>query len=156
MVWLWIIVTLSIIFASISWILPTKIERKIGSLRMEAIQIGLKVKILSADKWTKNRIDTTGLMQYIMSTKNNQRPLVFWRVNWSGQPWTSRPNLNEKKLSESTFCSYLEKLPDAIVGVGAEKNYVWVALNDQHISLTAFQIKGCLESLVEVLARKSE
>ena len=57
MAWFWIVLGLLAVMGSITWILPSPIERRQGERRMEALRLGMKVKILIVDDWVKERLN---------------------------------------------------------------------------------------------------
>ena len=60
--WLWIVLGLLAVVGSITWILPSPMERRQGERRMAALKLGMKVRILSVDKWVKERLDVVQLL----------------------------------------------------------------------------------------------
>ena len=66
MAWLWIVLGLLAVVGSLTWILPSPMERRQGERRMAALKLGMKVRTLSVDDWVKERLDVVQLSQYLI------------------------------------------------------------------------------------------
>ena len=80
MAWLWIVLGLLAMVGSITWILPSPMERRQGERRMKALQLGMKVRMLSLDDWAKERLDRGQLAEYVDWTDKLPRSATLWRV----------------------------------------------------------------------------
>ena len=63
-----------------TWILPSPMERRQGERRMKALQLGMKVRMLSLDDWAKERLDRIQLAQYLVWTDQQPRSATLWRI----------------------------------------------------------------------------
>ena len=97
MAWLWIVLGLLAIVGSMTWILPSPMERRQGERRMKALQLGMKVRMLSLDDWAKERLDRIQLAQYLVWTDQQPRSAILWRIPDREEPWASPPDALEKK-----------------------------------------------------------
>jgi hypothetical protein len=72
MAWLWIVLGLLAVVGSLTWILPSPMERRQGERRMVALKLGMKVRMLSVDDWVKERLDVVQLSQYLIWTDKSR------------------------------------------------------------------------------------
>ena len=86
MAWFWIVLGLLAVMGSITWILPSAAERRQGERRMEALKLGMKVKILIVDDWVKDRLNIDRLSQYLIWTDQKPRPTSLWRIPGRDDP----------------------------------------------------------------------
>ena len=153
MAWLWIVLGLLAVVGSITWILPSPMERRQGERRMAALKLGMKVRMLSVDDWVKERLDILQLSQYLIWTDKKPRSASLWRVPDRVEPWASQPDAHSWDLLSGEFGELLQSLPSDIVGVGAENGCVWVALDDANASIEPQVIKPLLDQILAVLAQ---
>ena len=154
MAWLWIVLGLLAVVGSLTWILPSPMERRQGERRMAALKLGMKVRMLSVDDWVKERLDVVQLSQYLIWTDKKPRSASLWRVPDRDEPWTSPPEAHSWDLLSGEFGELLGSLPDDIVGVGAENGCVWVALDDAKAAIEPDAIKPLLDRILTVLATR--
>lgn len=154
MAWLWIVLGLLAVVGSITWILPSPMERRQGERRMAALKLGMKVRMLSVDDWVKERLDILQLSQYLIWTDKKPRSASLWRVPNRDEPWASPPDAHSWDLLSGEFGELLKSLPSDIVGVGAENGCVWVALDDANASIEPQVIKPLLDQILAVLAQR--
>ncbi|MEK9670494.1 MAG: hypothetical protein VW421_05740 [Gammaproteobacteria bacterium] len=154
MAWLWIVLGLLAVVGSITWILPSPMERRQGERRMAALKLGMKVRMLSVDDWVKERLDIVQLSQYLIWTDKKPRSASLWRVPNRDEPWASPPDAHSWDLLSGEFGELLQSLPSDIVGVGAENGCVWVALDDANASIEPQVIKPLLDQILAVLAQR--
>jgi hypothetical protein len=154
MAWLWIVLGLLAVVGSITWILPSPMERRQGERRMAALKLGMKVRMLSVDDWVKERLDILQLSQYLIWTDKKPRSASLWRVPNRDEPWASPPDAHSWDLLSGEFGELLQSLPSDIVGVGAENGCVWVALDDANASIEPQVIKPLLDQILAVLAQR--
>jgi hypothetical protein len=154
MAWLWIVLGLLAVVGSITWILPSPMERHQGERRMAALKLGMKVRMLSVDDWVKERLDVVQLSQYLIWTDKKPRSASLWRVPDRDEPWASPPEAHSWDLLSGEFGELLGSLPDDIVGVGAENGCVWVALDDAKAAIEPDAIKPLLDRILTVLATR--
>lgn len=154
MAWLWIVLGLLAVVGSITWILPSPMERRQGERRMAALKLGMKVRMLSVDDWVKERLDILQLSQYLIWTDKKPRSASLWRVPNRDEPWASPPDAHSWDLLSGEFGELLQSLPSDIVGVGAENGCVWVALDDTNASIEPQVIKPLLDQILAVLAKR--
>ena len=155
MAWLWIVLGLLAIVGSMTWILPSPMERRQGERRMKALQLGMKVRMLSLDDWGKERLDRIQLAQYLVWTDQQPRSATLWRIPDREEPWTSPPEARSWDLLSGDFSVFLDSLPQNIVGVGANQGSVWVALDDAKAVVEPEVIKPYLDQLLLLLTRRS-
>ena len=155
MAWLWIVLGLLAIVGSMTWILPSPMERRQGERRMKALQLGMKVRMLSLDDWGKERLDRIQLAQYLVWTDKKRRPGILWRIREGEEPWASPPEARSWDLLSGDFSVFLDSLPQNIVGVGANQGSVWVALDDAKAVVEPEVIKPYLDQLLLLLTRRS-
>ena len=155
MAWLWIVLGLLAIVGSMTWILPSPMERRQGERRMKALQLGMKVRMLSLDDWGKERLDRIQLAQYLVWTDQQPRSVTLWRIPDREEPWTSPPEARSWDLLSGDFSVFLDSLPQNIVGVGANQGSVWVALDDAKAVVEPEVIKPYLDQLLLLLTRRS-
>ena len=156
MVWIWIIAGCLFIVGSISWILPSPIERRQAACRMEATQLGLNIKVIQPTDWVRERLNTVDLVQYILRTNRHAGSLALWRVVGRNESWVSPPEANSWDLLNTSFRSYLDDLPECIVGIGARDGGVWLIFNDGQTDLAPTEIKYLLESMVDGLIKNTK
>lgn len=154
--WVWITVGVLIVIGSISWILPSPIERNQYRFRTQAIQLGLKVRALQSTDWMKDRFNTAGLTHYILRTNLHKRKVHMWRVEGRDEPWASPPDSKSWDLLDTPFRAFLNTLPTCIVGIGAENCEVWLVFNDGATDLVPTDIKILLESVEDALKKIAE
>lgn len=154
MAWLWIVLGLLAVVGSITWILPSPMERRQGERRMAALKLGMKVRMLSVDDWVKERLDVVQLSQYLIWTDKKPRSASLWRVPDRDEPWASPPDAYSWDLLSGEFGELLDSLPNDIVGVGAENGCVWVALDDAKATVEPDAIKPLLDQVLTVLAKR--
>ena len=155
MAWLWIVLGLLAIVGSMTWILPSPMERRQGERRMKALQLGMKVRMLSLDDWGKERLDRIQLAQYLVWTDQQPRSTTLWRIPDREEPWASPPEARSWDLLSGDFSVFLDSLPQNIVGVGANQGSVWVALDDAKAVVEPEVIKPYLDQLLLLLTRRS-
>ena len=155
MAWLWIVLGLLAIVGSMTWILPSPMERRQGERRMKALQLGMKVRMLSLDDWGKERLDRIQLAQYLVWTDKQPRSATLWRIPDREEPWASPPDARSWDLLSGDFSVFLDSLPKDIVGVGADQGSVWVALDDAKAVVEPEVIKPYLDQLLLLLTRRS-
>lgn len=153
MAWFWIVLGLLAVVGSITWILPSPMERRQGERRMAALKLGMKVRIVSVDDWVKERLDVVQLSQYLIWTDKKPRYASLWRVPDRTEPWASPPEANSWDLLAGEFDELLRALPNDIVGVGADSGCVWVALDDAKADIEPDTIKPLLDQILAVLLR---
>ena len=153
MAWLWIVLGLLAVVGSITWILPSPMERRQGERRMAALNLGMKVRILSVDDWVKERLDVVQLSQYLIWTDKKPRHASLWRVPDRTEPWASPPEAKSWDLLSGEFDELLRSLPTDIVGVGADSGCVWVALDDAKADIEPDTIKQILDQILVALLR---
>jgi hypothetical protein len=154
MAWLWIVLGLLAIVGSMTWILPSPMERRQGERRMRALQLGMKVRILSLDDWAKERLDRVQLAQYLVWTDRKPRSATLWRIPDRDEPWVSPPDARSWDLLSGDFSVFLDLLPQDIVGVGADQGSVWIALDDAKAAVEPEAIKPYLDQLLLLLTRR--
>ena len=154
MAWLWIVLGLLAIVGSMTWILPSPMERRQGERRMKALQLGMKVRILSLDDWAKERLDRVQLAQYLVWTDRKPRSATLWRIPDRDEPWVSPPDARSWDLLSGDFSEFLDSLPQDIVGVGADQGSVWMALDDAKAAVEPEAIKPYLDQLLLLLTRR--
>jgi len=154
MAWLWIVLGLLAVVGSITWILPSPMERRQGERRMAALKLGMKVRMLSVDDWVKERLDVVQLSQYLIWTDKKPRSAALWRVPDRDEPWASPPKANSWDLLSGEFGDHLQSLPSDIVGVGAENGCVWVALDDARAAIEPDVIKPLLDQILVALVHR--
>ena len=154
MAWFWIVLGLLVVMGSITWILPSPIERRQGERRMEALKLGMKVKILIVDGWVTERLNIDRLSQYLIWTDQKPRPTSFWRIPGRDHPWASPPGSRSWDLLSGDFAVILKNLPPDIIGIGSENGYVWVALDDARSNIDATAIKRLLEEVLAFLTQR--
>jgi hypothetical protein len=154
MAWLWIVLGLLAVVGSLTWILPSPMERRQGERRMAALKLGMKVRMLSVDDWVKERLDVVQLSQYLIWTDKKPRSASLWRVPDRDEPWASPPEAHSWDLLSGEFGELLGSLPADIVGVGAENGCVWVALDDAKGAIEPDAIKPLLDRILTVLATR--
>ena len=153
MAWLWIVLGLLAVMGSLTWILPSPMERRQGERRMAALKLGMKVRILSVDDWVKERLDVVQLSQYLIWTDKKPRQASLWRVPDRTEPWASPPEAKSWDLLSGEFDELLSSLPTDIVGVGADSGCVWVALDDAKAGIEPDMIKQILDQILVALLR---
>ncbi len=154
MAWFWIVLGLLAVMGSITWILPSPIERRQGERRMEALKLGIKVKILIVDDWVTERLNIDRLSQYLIWTDQKPLPTSFWRIPGRDDPWASPPGSGSWDLLSGDFSVILKNLPPDIIGIGSENDYVWVALDDARSNIEATAIKRLLEEVLAFLTQR--
>ena len=58
---------------------------------MEALKLGMKVKILIVDDWVKERLNIDRLSQYLIWSDQKPRPTSLWRIPGRDDAWASPP-----------------------------------------------------------------
>ncbi|MBU24563.1 MAG: hypothetical protein CMD99_00840 [Gammaproteobacteria bacterium] len=154
MAWFWIVLGMLAVLGSITWILPSPVERRQSERRMEALKLGIKVKILTVDDWVKERLYIDRLSQYFIWKDQKLRPASLWRIPGRDDPWTSFPGSKSWDLLSADFSMILKKLPVGIVGVGAENGTVWVALDDARADIEPETIKLLLDEVRSSLTQQ--
>ena len=154
MAWFWIVLGLLAVMGSITWILPSPSERRQGERRMEALKLGIKVKILIVDDWVTERLNIDRLSQYLIWTDQKPLPTSFWRIPGRDDPWASPPGSRSWDLLSGDFSVILKNLPPDIIGIGSENGYVWVALDDARSNIEATAIKRLLEEVLAFLTQR--
>ena len=154
MAWFWIVLGLLAVMGSITWILPSPIERRQGERRMEALKLGIKVKILIVDDWVTERLNIDRLSQYLIWTDQKLLLTSFWRIPGRDDPWASPPGSRSWDLLSGDFSVILKNLPPDIIGIGSENGYVWVALDDARSNIEATAIKRLLEEVLAFLTQR--
>ena len=154
MAWFWIVLGILAVMGSITWILPSAAERRQGERRMEALKLGMKVKILIVDGWVKDRLNTDRLSQYLIWTDQKPRPTSLWRISGRDDPWASPPGSGGWDLISGDFSVVLKNLPIDIKGIGWENGYVWVALDDARANIEPRGIKRVLDEVVTFLTQR--
>ena len=154
MAWLWIVIGLLAVMGSITWILPSAAERRQGERRIEALKLGMKVKILIVDDWVKDRLNIDRLSQYLIWTDQKPRPTSLWRIPGRDDPWASPPDSRSWDLLSGDFSVILKNLPPDIIGIGSENGYVWVALDDARANIEPRAIKRLLDEVVKFLTQR--
>ena len=155
MAWLWIVLGLLAIVGSMTWILPSPKERRQGDRRMKALQLGMKVRMLSLDSWAKARLDQVQLAQYLIRTDQKPQLATLWRIQDRPKLWVSPPDTRSWDLKSEDLSVLLDSLPQDIVGVGADQGSVWVALDDAKAAVEPDAIKLYLDRLLLLLTRRS-
>ena len=153
MTWLCIVLGLLVVVGSITWILPSPMERRQGERRMAALKLGMTVRILSVDDWVKERLDIVQLSQYLIWTDKKPRHAALWRVPDRTEAWVSPPEANSWDLLAGEFDELLRALPNDIVGIGADSGCVWVALDDAKADIEPDTIKPLLDQILATLLR---
>ena len=128
-------------------------ERRQGERRMEALKLGMKVKILILDDWVKERLNIDRLSQYLIWTDQKPRPTSLWRIPGRDDPWASPPDSRSWDLLSGDFSVILKNLPPDIIGIGSENGYVWVALDDARSNIEPRAIKHLLEEVLSLLTQ---
>jgi len=118
---------------------------------MEALKLGMKVKILIVDNWVKDRLNIDRLSQYIIWTDQKLRPTSLWRIPGRDDPWASPPGSRDWDLLSDDFSVVLKNFPPDIKGIGLENGYVWVALDDARANIEPRAIKRVLDEVVTFL-----
>ncbi|HAN80742.1 MAG: hypothetical protein CMD54_06155 [Gammaproteobacteria bacterium] len=154
MAWFWIVLGVLAVIGSTTWILPSSFERRQGERRMEALKLGMKVKILIVDDWVKERLNIDRLSQYLIWTDQKPRSASLWRVPGPGEPWASPPDSKSWDLLSGDFLVILDNLPSDIIGIGSENGYVWVALNDARSNIEPRAIKRFLDEIMVFLTQR--
>ena len=154
MAWFWIVLGLLAVLGSITWILPSAAERRQGERRMEALKLGMKVKILIVDDWVKDRLNIDRLSQYLIRTGQKPRSISLWRISGRDEPWASPPGSGGRELLSGDFSVVLKNLPIDIKGIGSENGYVWVALDDARANIEPRAIKRLLDEVVKFLTQR--
>lgn len=154
MAWFWIVLGLLAVMGSITWVLPSPVERRQGERRMEALKLGMKVKILIVDDWVRERLNIDRLSQYLIWTDQKPRPTSLWRIPGRDDPWASPPDSRSWDLLSGDFSVILKNLPPDIIGIGSENGYVWVALDDARSNIEATAIKRLLEEVLAFLTQR--
>ena len=154
MAWLWIVIGLLAVMGSITWILPSAAERRQGERRIEALKLGMKVKILIVDDWVKDRLNIDRLSQYLIWTDQKLRPISLWRIPGGDDPWASPPGSRGWDLLSGDFSVVLKNLPIDIKGIGWENGYVWVALDDARANIEPRGIKRVLDEVLTFLMQR--
>ena len=126
-------------------------ERRQGERRMKALQLGMKVRILSLDDWAKERLDRIQLAQYLVWTDRKPRSATLWRIPDRDEPWVSPPDARSWDFLSGDFSEFLDSLPQDIVGVGADQGSVWMALDDAKAAVEPEAIKPYLDQLLLLL-----
>ncbi|MGA1001775.1 MAG: hypothetical protein ACO3R4_03945, partial [Litorivicinaceae bacterium] len=103
MAWLWIVLGLLAIVGSMTWILPSPMERRQGERRMKALQLGMKVRMLSLDDWAKERLDRIQLAQYLIWTDQQPRSATLWRIPDREEPGAAPPDARSWDLLSGDF-----------------------------------------------------
>ena len=153
MAWFWIVLGLLAVMGSITWILPSPIERRQGERRMEALRLGMKVKILIVDDWVKERLNIDRSPQYLIWSDQKPRPTSLWRIPGRDDAWASPPGSRSWDLLSGDFSVILKNLPPDIIGIGSENGYVWVALDDARSNIEPRAIKRLLEEVLALLTQ---
>ena len=153
MAWFWIVLGLLAVMGSITWILPSPIERRQGERRMEALRLGMKVKILIVDDWVKERLNIDRSSQYLIWSDQKPRPTSLWRIPDRDDAWASPPGFKSWDLLSGDFSVILKNLPPDIIGIGSENGYVWVALDDARSNIEPRAIKRLLEEVLALLTQ---
>ena len=153
MAWFWIVLGLLAVMGSITWILPSPVERRQGERRMEALRLGMKVKILILDDWVKERLNIDRSPQYLIWSDQKPRPTSLWRIPDRDDAWASPPGLKSWDLLSGDFSVILKNLPPDIIGIGSENGYVWVALDDARSNIEPRAIKRLLEEVLALLTQ---
>ena len=154
MAWFWIVLGLLAVMGSITWILPSAAERRQGESRMEALKLGMKVKILIVDGWVTERLNIDLLSHYLIWTDQKPRPTSFWRIPGRDHPWASPPGSRSWDLLSGDFAVILKNLPPDIIGIGSENGYVWVALDDARANIEPRAIKHHLDEVATFLNQR--
>ncbi|HBX26048.1 MAG TPA: hypothetical protein DEF72_01315 [Gammaproteobacteria bacterium] len=152
--WFWIVLGVLAVMGSITWILPSSFERRQGERRMEALKLGMKVKILILDDWVKERLNIYRLSQYLIWTDQKPRAASLWRVPGRGDPWASPPDSENWDSPSDDFLVILNNLPVDIIGIGSENGYVWVALDDARANIEPRAIKRLLDEIMAFLIQR--
>jgi len=121
---------------------------------MEALKLGMKVKILIVDDWVKERLNIDRLSQYLIWTDQKPRSASLWRVPSPGEPWASPPDSKSWDLLSGDFLVIIDNLPSDIIGIGSENGYVWVALNDARSNIEPRAIKRFLDEIMAFLTQR--
>ena len=153
MAWFWIVLGLLAVMGSITWILPSPVERRQGERRMEALRLGMKVKILIVDDWVKERLNIDRSSQYLIWSDQKPRPTSLWRIPGRDDAWVSQPGSRSRDLLSGDFSVILKNLPPDIIGIGSENGYVWVALDDARSNIEPRAIKRLLEEVLALLTQ---
>ena len=151
MVWLWITVIVLALVGSLTWILPSPMERRQGKRRAEALALGLKVRILTLESWASERLEIDRLPQYMLWCQSKLRPFTLWRVADREEPWASPPTAHSWDLVTGALATVLAELPPEILGVGAEGSIVWLAWDDAGQGPEPEAIRGLLRDIAAIL-----
>ena len=154
MTWFWIVLGLLAVMGSITWILPSPVERRQGERRMEALKLGMKVKILILDDWVKERLNIDRLSQYLIWTDQKLRPTSLWRIPGRDDPWASPSGSMSWDSLSGKLSDILKNVPPDIVGIGSENGYVWVALDDARSNIELKAIKRLLDEISALLTKR--
>ncbi|MDB9863559.1 hypothetical protein OAC78_09345 [Litorivicinus sp.] len=154
MAWFWIVIGLLSVIGSITWILPSPIERRQGNRRMEALSLGMKVRLKSLSNWEEQRLELTRLPQYLLWTDQKPRSFTLWRIPERESPWIAPPDSSSWDLLDSPLMEVLDRLPDEVYGLGAEAGAVWLALDDARGGLEPSEIRDFLNQILSCVRPK--
>ncbi len=118
MEWLWIIVIVTALIGSLTWVLPSPSERLQGKRRSEALTLGLRVRIMTLESWVAERMGLERIAQYLLRCEVKPRPFSLWRIADREESWVSR-----RSRRVGIYCGHrcnriLDALPEHVVGSG--------------------------------------